>query len=372
MLNLQSQPSTLVMNLKKTIRKLHLWLGLASGLVVFIVAITGCLYVFEEEITNYTRHDFEYVSTQNSSRVPLGVVIDSFKKNHPENKLLFIKQKESEPNATIILGDKKNQVAYNPYNGNEVMSLDSKDSFFTLILEIHRTLLLSDIGENIIGVSTFVFLFMLISGLVLWFPTNFKNLKSHFTISDKSTKRLNFDLHRIGGFYASFVLVFITSTGLFFSYDFVKKAAYFVTNSKPYTKWGPNSGMSKLTQTDIATIYTQIQKEYPNCIESSIYYPKEKDGSIRVKLKYAYEYIPKYNTFFVDQFSGEILQADLDKNVSTAEKVKNSIFGIHTGSIFGISGKIIAFLAVFIAASLPITGFIMWRRKKKKKSKSTQ
>lgn len=360
------------MNLKKIIRKLHLWLGLASGIVIFIVAVTGCIYAFEEEITNYTQHDFDYVNTQNSSHVSLDVVIDSFKKNHSDSKLLFIKQKESVPNATIVLGDKITQVAYNPYNGNEVMSLDSKDSFFALILEIHRTLLLGDIGENIIGVSTFVFLFMLISGLVLWFPTNFKNLKSHFTISDKSIKRLNFDLHRIGGFYASFVLVFIASTGLFFSYDFVKKAAYFVTNSKPYTKWGPNSGISKSTETDIAAIYTQIQKEYPNCIESSIYYPKEKDGSIRVKLKYAYEYIPKYNTFFVDQFSGEILQTDLDKNASTAENVKNSIFGIHTGSIFGISGKTIVFLAVFIATSLPITGFIIWIRKKKKKSKSAQ
>lgn len=360
------------MNLKKTIRKLHLWLGLASGLVVFIVAITGCLYVFEEEITNYTRYDFDYVSAQNSSRVPLGVVIDSFKKNHADNKLLFIKQKESVSNATIILGDKKNQVAYNPYNGNEMMSLDSKDSFFAVILEIHRTLLLGDIGENIIGVSTFVFLFMLISGLILWFPTNFKKLKSYFSISDKSAKRLNFDLHRIGGFYASFILVFIVSTGLFFSYDFVKKATYSVTNSEPYTKWGPNSGVPKSTETDIAEIYMQIQKEYPNCIESNIYYPKESDGTIRVKLKYAYEYIPKYNTFFVDQFSGKIVQTDLNKNASTAEKVKNSIFGIHTGSIFGILGKIIAFLAVLIAASLPITGFIMWRRKKKKKSKSTQ
>jgi uncharacterized iron-regulated membrane protein len=360
------------MNLKKTIRKLHLWLGLASGLVVFIVSITGCLYVFEEEITNYTQYDFDYVKTQNSNRVPLAVVIDDFKKNHPENKLQFIKQKESEPNATIILGDKKIQVAYNPYKGNEVMSLNSEDSFFALILEIHRTLLLGNIGENIIGVSTFVFLFMLLSGLVLWFPTNFKKLKSFFTISNKSSKRLNFDLHRIGGFYASFVLVFIASTGLFFSYDFVKKVTLATTNSKAYTKWGPNSGIPKSTETDIAAIYTQIQKEYPNCIESNIYYPKEKNGSIRVKLKYAYEYIPKYNTFFVDQFSGKILQTDLDKNASTAENLKNSIFGIHTGSIFGISGKIIAFLAALMAASLPITGFIMWRRKKKKKSKSPQ
>lgn len=360
------------MNLKKTIRKLHLWLGLASGIIIFIVALTGCIYTFKDEITSYSQKDFDYVKTQNSSRVSLALVIASFKKNHPKNKLQFIKQRESDLNATIILGDKNIQVAYDPYRGNEVMSLDSEDSFFDLILEIHRTLLLGDLGENIVGISTFAFLFMLISGFILWFPSHLKNLKSFFVINNKSAKRLNFDLHRIGGFYASFVLVFISSTGLFFSYDFVKKTVYAVTYSEPYTKWGPNSGISKSTETDIAAIYTQIQKEYPNCIESSIYYPKESDGSIRVKLKYAYEFIPKYNTFFVDQFSGEIVQTGLDRNASTAEKVKNSIYGIHTGSIFGILGKIIAFLAVLMATGLPVTGFIMWRRKKKKKSRLTQ
>jgi uncharacterized iron-regulated membrane protein len=357
------------MDLKKTVRKLHLWFGLASGIIIFIIALTGCIYVFKEEITSFTNSDFEVVKRQDSIRVSLDEVIDSYHKNHPENKLLFISQKESEPNATIVLGDRQVQVAYDPYSGKEVMTMHSSESFFALVLEIHRTLLLGEIGEHIIAIATFIFLFMLLSGFVLWFPTHLVKLKSFFTISNKSFKRLNFDLHRIGGFYSFLVLVFIASTGLFFSYDFVKKAVYVVADSEPYSKWGPNSGAQKESEADIAEIYTQIQKEYPNCIESSIYYPKESDGSIRVKLKYAYNCIPKYNIFFIDQFSGKLLQSDLYKNATTAEHIKNSIFGIHTGSIFGLFGKIIVFLAVLIAASLPITGFVMWKRKQNRKSK---
>ncbi|WP_431212086.1 PepSY domain-containing protein [Puia sp. P3] len=36
---------------KYWIGQLHLWLGLASGLVVLIVGITGCLFVFQKEIS---------------------------------------------------------------------------------------------------------------------------------------------------------------------------------------------------------------------------------------------------------------------------------------------------------------------------------
>lgn len=40
---------------KQLIGKLHLWLGMASGLIVFVIAITGCILAFEQEIKNVTQ-----------------------------------------------------------------------------------------------------------------------------------------------------------------------------------------------------------------------------------------------------------------------------------------------------------------------------
>lgn len=353
------------MKTKKIIRKLHLWLGLVAGIIIFIVAITGCIYAFKEEITEYSQQEFNVVNRQNSERIPLSVAIDSFKNKHPDIKILFIKQKENKQNSTIIIGNKENQFAYNPYNGQEVKHLRFEDDFFSIVLEIHRNLFLGEVGKKIIGIVAFVFFFMIISGLIIWFPTNLQNIKSWFLISSKSSKRLIFDFHRIGGFYASLVLIFIVSTGLFFSYEFVKKSTYTIINSEPYTKWGPDSEKKQSTETDIALVYSQIQKKHPNCIESTIYYPKEKEGSIRIKLKYDYDFVPKYNTFFVDKFSGKIIRTDLNQNSTPAETLKNAIYGIHTGGIFGIAGKTIVFIATLVGASLPITGFIIWRKKQK-------
>jgi uncharacterized iron-regulated membrane protein len=44
-------------------------------------------------------------------------------------------------------------------------------------------------------------------------------------------------------------------------------------------------------------------------------------------------------------------------------------YDIHTGAILGLPGKLLAFLAALIAASLPVTGFLMWRSRGKKNSK---
>ncbi|WP_409014983.1 PepSY domain-containing protein [Dyadobacter sp. CY345] len=38
------------MKFKKVVSFLHLWLGLVSGLFVFLIAVSGCLYVFVDEL----------------------------------------------------------------------------------------------------------------------------------------------------------------------------------------------------------------------------------------------------------------------------------------------------------------------------------
>jgi uncharacterized iron-regulated membrane protein len=48
--------------LKKIASQLHLWLGISSGLVVFVVALTGCLLVFEDELEPVINKQFHVVN----------------------------------------------------------------------------------------------------------------------------------------------------------------------------------------------------------------------------------------------------------------------------------------------------------------------
>src|ERR1044072_7763138 len=59
---------------RRIIGWLHLWLGLISGIVVFIVSITGCLFSFQEEISNITYKNVFYVQPQNKATLPLSVL----------------------------------------------------------------------------------------------------------------------------------------------------------------------------------------------------------------------------------------------------------------------------------------------------------
>ena len=43
---------------------------------------------------------------------------------------------------------------------------------------------------------------------------------------------------------------------------------------------------------------------------------------------------------------------------------------MHVGAVLGIAGKLLAFFASLIAASLPVTGFLIWWGRQRKKAVS--
>jgi len=53
-------------------------------------------------------------------------------------------------------------------------------------------------------------------------------------------------------------------------------------------------------------------------------------------------------------------------DLSAGAKVHEVTYDIHVGAIFGIPGKILVFLASLITASLPVSGFLIWKGRRKK------
>jgi len=124
-------------SLKKLLRKIHLWLGLTSGIIVFIIAITGAIYVFNEDISATIYKD------RRNIEVPKNTNIKSLTKMVATASALFDNQYPFQhivipnlPNHSISINFierdnnafgywnyiKFNKTVYlNPYTGKEVL-----------------------------------------------------------------------------------------------------------------------------------------------------------------------------------------------------------------------------------------------------------
>jgi uncharacterized iron-regulated membrane protein len=357
-------------NFKNIIRNIHLWLGLATGLVVIIISITGALYIFEEEIREATQKDFRYVTLQQKPFIGLDRVILSFEKLSPKDQLRLIRIEDGSPNATVEITTKKAVVYYfNPYDATLVKK--GGEDWLEVVEHIHTSLLLGKTGEFIMNWSVVIFVLMLITGLVLWFPGQMRLLKQSLSIKRKASfKRLNYDLHNVLGFYASVVLLVTALSGLYFAFKEVKNTASFFTG----TKLGQGKAIVAVKPVQIDSlpvrynkIYTEAKIKYPGAISTS--FSLRGKGELRLRMIYPYRWARNQNTFFYEETTGAMIRAKLYKDFNGADLIEATNYDLHTGRLFGLPSKILSFLAALIAVSLPITGFIIWWKKRKKPKK---
>ena len=166
-------------SVRSIFRKVHLWLGMLSGIVIFIVAITGCIYAFQDEIKDIFRPSlrveatgkpflspeelkekataYVFVTPADSSNAIYGVMYNTFDK-------------------AAVLGCNFNDSGYttlyvNPYNGELIHKESFNNDFFRIALAGHRGLWLPNpIGKQIVGWSVWIFVIVLL--IVFWCLSN--------------------------------------------------------------------------------------------------------------------------------------------------------------------------------------------------------
>ncbi|KQX03107.1 PepSY domain-containing protein [Flavobacterium sp. Root420] len=366
--------------LKKKIGFLHLWLGLGSGIIVFIAALSGSILVFEKEIDKAVNPEYYNVSTVGKTKKSIDYCVDILQKQYSIKKITRI-YTFNDPSRTFqILGkdsDKKAQFfSIDPYTGKVLGTTPQESRFFVVVLSLHRQLLLGETGEIIMGTSCLIFVFMLISGIVLWWPKKIKNLKQRLTVKwSGSFKRVNWNFHSTFGFYSFLILLIISLTGLSFAFNWFQDGVYFLadgTTKKPSAKVeNPTKIDPKLENaTFYQSIYNKTDSIFPYTGNIQIRMPVDTINSILVLKENIEMSIPNQSSAaYFDKYTAENIEARHYELFSTGDKIRRLNYPIHTGSLYGLPTKIIAFLVTLFAMTLPITGFLIWlARKNKKKS----
>lgn len=384
--------------MRKLVGKVHLWLGLASGLIVFIISITGCLLAFEWELRSLFGKQWFHLEpgAKTAQAAPL-----------PPSALRAIAEKELGKTAQGVIYGGKNyssvvqfygrgenayyqQVFVNPYNGKVLKVWDAKSDFFRVVLEGHFSLWLPrKIGQPIVAYATLVFFVLLVSGLVLWWPRNKAARKQRFSVQwDAKWKRKNYDLHNVLGFYVMSIALILVITGLVWGFKWWSNGLYYVTTGGKSLSQAviPISDTTRLTpghsvaqNTDI--VWARVWKSKPAESGMSMYFGADKDpkAAISATINHRPGTYYKTDNYLFDQYTLQPLKATgpyAGKYAEAAmgDKFRRMNYDLHVGAVWGLPGKLLMFFASLICASLPITGLCVWlgRKKKAKKAKKAE
>jgi len=381
---------------KKVIGQVHLWLGLIAGIVVVLSMLGAAVFVWEEELNNWYYHNYIFVEQIGEERLPPselfqavenafpGVEFTSISlENDPQKSCLFVRFKRSEDPgfswwSTIEYYEK---IYVDPYDGNVLGVVDMRYDWIQLTRRLHQNLLLNPkFGEMIVGIAALIMIVLAISGLYLWWPKNKRMLMARFNIKwNAKWRRVNWDIHSVGGFYTNLLLIFFAATGLVWTFSWWTDGIYYMLGNDPeevfvipeapaFSHFNPNQTV------DIAFSDAISRREGWTHASLSIPAKDKEAGFISVFLSFeglrsgwntsdTYTYHPE---------TGAIYWEKTHEHKLLGEKWRNSNYKMHVGSIYGWPTKIIAFVSALFFACLPVTGFLIWWGRKKKKKRSVR
>ncbi|MEY4893196.1 MAG: hypothetical protein RL751_6 [Bacteroidota bacterium] len=362
---------------KKILLKLHRWLGIISGPIVFVVALTGAFYAFQEEIQDLTQ-PYRFVEPQKQAFLLPSVLVAKAKTLHPHKKVHAILYDEPGRTTKVIFYQYNayyRVVFLNPYTGQILADTDQEAGFFPWILRGHFYLWLPQwLGQPLVAWGTIVFAIVVISGLFVWWGRGNLNPQKWRLKKTKNRKRRNYDWHTLCGFYVSaFALVFAT-TGLVWGFVWFQEAYFKVTSLgekyHPYSEPLLSDSISKQKQFATLDSLFHIEKQHLRKGQwLEFHLPEQQNGTLAYNINLDRQTYGQIDYHYFDPIKHQNLSVQhhwgRSKEATFAQQLQRSNYDIHVGAVLGFWGKCLAFLASLCIASLPITGYLIWRARKK-------
>lgn len=375
--------------MKKLTGKLHLYLGLLSGLIVVVISLTGCILAFEQEIRDMTG-SYRFSQARPGAYLPPSVLKKAAEKALPGKQANGVLYHEPGRSAEVGFYQADPEfyfvVFLDPYSGEVKKVWDEDEDFFHFILHGHYYLWLPEkVGQPVVASATLVFLVMLVSGLVLWWPKNKSAARQRFSVKwSAAWRRKNYDLHNVLGFYVMLVGLVFAVTGLVWGFQWFSQGLYTMTGGKGSDVYVIPP--SDTTRVAIGSSFAPdkawyiLRKHYPQTQAMNISFPTTKGESIFSYVNFREGTYYKVDYVYFDQCSLKEIQADGPyagkyADASPAKKFRRMNYDLHVGAIWGLPGKILMFFASLICASLPVTGTLIWwgrRKKSPRVRKATQ
>lgn len=377
----------------KTFRKLHLWLSIPFGLIVTLICFSGAMMVFESEITRRIQNDVYYVDSVKESPLAMEQLMDAVKSTLPDSVSITGVTVFEDVNRTYQVNLSKPMRAslfVNQYSG-KITGKYERLGFFSTMFKLHRWLLDSanphgdgiKIGKLLVGISTLVFVIVLLTGIIIWWPRARKNLKRSLTVSFKNGLNGFWKgLHVAGGMYALILVLSMALTGLTWSFEWYRNAFYAVCgventprnlgqqNQTRYKgKTIENADQENAKQSEFLywqQVYDDLKSKNPDSPQITI---SEGNASVslgnygNVRAADRYEFNPRNGTV-------TLLSSYSDSNKT--DKVRGWISSIHMGTFGGIFTRILWMLSALLGASLPLTGYYIWIKHLHKKKKDNK
>lgn len=359
------------MKTRRVIFNLHLYIGLAAGLLLVLSGLTGSLLVFREEIEELIYPEL-LKTTPREERVSLQAVLEAVGRAHPQDRPFSIRLPRTPQQTYVVKMNNAHDlfVYADPYSGKILGAHSQEDTFTGWIALLHTELLSGERGETILGIGAVLLVCMGVTGVILWWPRLGK-ISPGFKIQwSAHWKKVNFDLHRASGIYAALFLLITAFTGISLVFNEAVAGLINAVTQSPPRPAPPLSDplRAEMPTPSLDVLLQQADRILPAASTTWINFPQTARVPWVVRKKLPQESHPNGRNFiYFDQYTGRVLRVENTLEASLGTRINNMLYPMHIGVIGGTPVRILQVVIGLAPTALFITGFVIWKNRREVK-----
>jgi uncharacterized iron-regulated membrane protein len=355
-----------LVSFRKVVFYVHLVLGLSLGLLASITCLTGSLIVYKPEIESLMLGRRSHIVPLAGSRtVPLEAAYDAIKQTHPacritqaylhaEPDLAWSFDLNCKPRGRVV-------VYVDKYRGNITGEDHFEGKWTQWLYDLHVRLLSGAAGETVNGVGALLLVILASTGLVVWWP-GVKHWRSALRFESRGRwRRKNYDLHRLTGFFASLLLMFVAVTGAYFAFPKTYESIVAWAARRPSVLAAPRTPIRSTRRISLDAIYDTAVQALPVGETTLFVFPQQKDApySLRKMLPGDWRRTGD-NLVYIDQYTGEVIRVNYHRDLPWPIRLTRDFYPLHFGTFGGNFTRILWIIVGLAPATLYITGLLMW------------
>ncbi len=370
---------------RKLLRKLHLYLSLAFGLLLVVAGLTGMPLAWVDELDEALNPTLLRVARPadapqapgtvaqrvlerlvadprygKPSQLQLprhaeGVVVASYRAPKAEKSALAIpvtRQVMVDPVTLAVLGERD----YGRFGLTRPLLMST-------LFHVHRYLFAGEVGKVVMGVAGLALFLIGALGVALWWPkATWAALVKSFAIGGHwSSLKFHFSFHRSAGMVAAPVLLMLGFSGMYFNLpDWVRPVVANVATVTPLDKLKNVSAGTE--PVGVVAAVAAAQAVNPAGRISRVALPADRKSPYEIRMRQPGEVRQGDGStrITVDAYSGRLLRVRDPLTAPGGDTFLNWQFPLHTGEAFGTPGRIVITVAGLTPLAFMVTGLVLW------------
>ncbi|MBA0435511.1 iron-uptake factor [Stenotrophomonas maltophilia] len=352
---------------KNILFQVHWLLGITAGAILAVMGLSGAVLSFEDELLRAANPGFAAIAEHHAdSQLPLTLseLVPRLQAGSERPlQRLRVDATGQRPSVARFAGGKEHWVYFDPYSGERFSALRGQ-AFFDFVEDLHRHLAAGERGKWITGSCAIALLFFTLSGLYLRWPRRWWHWRSWLAVEWKRSGRgFLWSLHSVVGTWVLLIYLMSALTGLWWSFDWYRSAANSVLGVAPAAKHTVAIDAPLDLQRVEATLYA-LPGVRTGFIDLRL--PEKPGQALNVRVmagdpsQRGGHHDRAHDLLQLDPASGAVLDSRPYDRQGAGGQLATSVFALHSGSYFGLPGRVVVMLSSLGMSLFFITGWMLY------------